>query len=146
MNCPTKFLNGILKRIKIDYRGKNMTDELRNPGLANAVLEAMVEPLSKGKGAFYLGLAELGGVKPVDTIAQYSSVEVNTEHHVAFAFNRGTVYGVGFDFNGGESFREGYHTAVEEMGRKVFSREEDLIARVQDNYGIIVARSNPLLR
>jgi len=128
-----------------------MTDELRNPGLANAVLEAMVGPLSRGRGSFYLGLAELGGVKPVDTIAQFSSVEVNGEHLVAFAFNGGAVYGVGFDFNGGDRFRVGYQTAVEEIKQgkgelRVFSPEEDLIAKVQGNYGIIVARPNPLLR
>lgn len=127
-----------------------MTNTLKNEGLANAVLEAMVEPLSKGRGGFYLGLAEMMGSTPVQTIAQYSSLEVNESHLVAFAFN-GAVYGIGFDFTGGDGYRTGYHEAVEEIKQgkapiAVFSLEEDLIAREQGNYGIIVARSNPLLR
>ena len=128
-----------------------MTDTLKNERLANAVLETMVEPLSKGRGGFYLGLAELTGSTPVQTIAQYSSLEVNTEHLVAFAYNSGAVYGIGFDFKGGDRFREGYYKAVEEIKNgegelQVFSPEEDLITREQGNYGIIVARPNPLLR
>lgn len=128
-----------------------MTDTLKNEGLANAVLEAMVEPLSKRSGSFYLGVAGLMGSTPVQTIAKYSSVEVNEEHLVAFAFNRGAVYGVGFDFTGGERFRTGYHKAVERIKEgegelQVLSLEEDLIAKEHGNYGIIVARPNPLLR
>lgn len=128
-----------------------MTDTLKNEGLANAVLEAMVEPLSKRSGSFYLGLAEIMGQSKVQAIAEYSSLEVNERHLVAFTFNRGAVYGIGFDFTGGEEYRKGYHKAVEEIKQgkgpiAVFSLEEDLIAREQGNYGIIVARSNPLLR
>ncbi len=128
-----------------------MTEKIKNEGLANAVLETMIEPLSKGKGKFYLGLAEIAGSTPAQTIRDFSTMEVNTEYLVAFAFNGGAVYGIGFDFTAGDTFKTHYHTAVEEIKRgegelQVFSLEEDLITKEIGDYGIIVARPNPLLR